>query len=365
MARGPEPYEHLNSHEPDPRFDHDLFSPENLEQVRKVLSGEVARRDFLKKAGKVAGGLLLAASVGSLASCARKVQTPASRATVPSAPASAPAAATGQGPADIGIAAGQDAAGILTRKAVDAIGGMGRFVKAGNFVVIKPNASFFGGVEKGTSTHPEVVAAVVSMCREAGAGRVVVLDHTLRGAAEACLSSNGIGEAARRSGAEVLGFGAGDQSHGVDTPIVGGVAMRSAGVYREVLDADVVITVPKAKDHGGAGLSLGMKNFIGVLSNMSSIHNSDLHQAIADLNSLVRPRLSVIDGTVILLDNGPGGPGATRRANTIIASADVVAADACACTLFGRTAADVPYIGYGEKAGLGQADFNRLRIARV
>lgn len=343
---------------PDPEF----FSLENMDFAFKALSDEVERRAFLKKAGRWGGGLLLAASLGTIASCGTKggnsVSTGTTPATVPAAPAPPP------GPADLGVATGQDA-GVLARKAVDAIGGMGRFVKAGNVVVVKPNASFFGGVEAATSTHPDVVSAVVAMCREAGAKRVIMMDHTLRGAADACLSSNGIGSAVERAGGEVLAYGAGDRGHGVDADIPRGVAMKSASVYPEVLSADLVITVPKAKHHAGAGLTLGMKNFIGVLTDMSSIHTFGLHQAVADLNTLVRPHLSVIDASVILLENGPGGPGRTRQAGTVIASADVVAADSYACTLFGKSAADVPYIVHGEAAGLGQSDFNKLRIARV
>jgi uncharacterized protein (DUF362 family) len=343
-------------------FVSDPFRPEDLERAYKALSDQVERRDFLKKAGRVVGGLALAASLGSLASCARKEGTAMRPGTAPSTIPASPAA--GPGPADLGIAMGQDAA-TLTRKAVDAIGGMGRFVKPGNLVVIKPNASFFGGIETATSTHPEVVASVVTMCSEAGAKRVIVMDHTLRGAAQACLSSNGIGAAVSRSGGELLAYGAGDTGHGVDAQIPNATVMRRANVYPEVLNADVVITVPKAKHHGSAGLSLGMKNFIGVVTNMSSVHTSDLHRAIADLNTLVRPDLSVIDATIILLGNGPGGPGPTRAAGTVIASSDVVAADSYASTLFGKTAADVPYILYGQQAGLGQADLNKLRIARV
>lgn len=343
---------------PDP----ESLSPESMDLVAKALSSEVERRAFLKKAGRWGGGLLLAASLGTLASCGTKsggeVSTGSAPVKAPVRPAPSP------GPADLGVATGQEA-GLLARRAVDAIGGMGRFVKAGNVVVVKPNASFFGGVDTATSTHPDVVEAVVSMCREAGAARVIVMDHTLRGGADACLGSNGIGVAAERAGGEVLAYGAGDRGHGVDAEIPLGVAMKSTNVYPEVLSADLVITVPKAKHHSGAGLTLGMKNFIGVTTDMSRIHTYGLHQAVADLNTLVRPGLSVIDASVILLENGPGGPGRTREAGTVIASADVVAADSYACTLFDKIASAVPYILLGEKAGLGTSDYGALKIARV
>ncbi|MFH1150162.1 MAG: DUF362 domain-containing protein [Actinomycetota bacterium] len=341
------------------RFD-GLVDPEEIERVIRRLGGDLERREFLKKMGRLAGGVLLGASLGAVAaSCGGRTPT----VTRTSAPATSPPPQPAPA-ADLAVATTGTPAE-MTRKALDAIGGMSRFVQAGNVVVVKPNASFMDGLEGGTSTNPDVVAEVIKMCREAGAARVLLVDHTLRGAAEACLNANGIGAAARAAGAELLVRGGSDQGGGVTTPIPNAVAMTSADVYPEVLAADVVITVPKAKHHGSAGLSLGLKNFIGVTSNMSEIHNHGLQQSIADLATLVRPKLSVVDATVILLENGPGGPGATRAANTVIASGDVVAADSYACTLFGMTAADVPYIVHAAEAGLGTTDFNALKVASV
>jgi len=326
----------------------------------EALLREVERRDFVKKAGRVTGGLVLAAYLGSLASCVRKA-APVVKRVKPRTSAAVPPPA---GQVDLAVATGPNAAEI-TRKAVDALGGIGRFVKQGNVVLVKPNASFLDGPEAGTSTHPDVVGQVVAMCREAGAKRVIVMDHCLRGSPTSCLSANGIGDAVRRSGGEIIAYGSGDSGHSVETAVPSGVVLKSTDIYPEALSADVVITVPKAKHHGSAGLSLGMKNFIGVTGQMSNIHNVDLHQGIADLNTLVKPDLSIIDASVILLDNGPGGPGPTRAANTVIASPDVVAADSYACTLFGLSAQDVPYIVCGNRAGLGEVDYNKLKIARV
>jgi uncharacterized protein (DUF362 family) len=337
------------------------FSDEEIEAACQALSSKLERREFLKKAGCWTGGIALAGGLGALAGCGHKT---AVKSTVKSTAPLAASSPAPPGAADLAVAEGQSP-GAVSRKAVDALGGMGRFVKAGNVVVVKPNASFMDGPQAATSTHPEVVGQVVAMCREAGASQVLVMDHCLRGTPHACFTGNGIGAAVRNAGGEVLAYNGGDRGHGVVTAVPGGSTLKQVDVYPEVLDADVVITVPKAKHHGSAGLSLGMKNFIGVVGNMSSLHNSDLHQAIADLNTLVKPTLSVVDASIILLDNGPGGPGTTRKAGTVIASSDVVAADSYACTLFGMTAADVPYIEYGNRAGLGDVDYNKLRIARV
>ena len=339
-------------------LDPELLSNENLELARKVLSGDVDRREFLARTGRLAGGLVLAACLGSLASCGSK-DTPVVQTTVPARPAPSP------GPSDLAIASGRSP-GELARKSVNALGGMGRFVGSGDVVVVKPNASFIDGLENATTTNPEVVGQVVAMCREAGAGRVIAMDHVLGGSvADGFGPGSGIGQAVESNGGEILGFSAGDRGHGVQTAIPQGKSMKSTSIYPEVPQADVVITVPKAKHHSGTGLTLGMKNFIGVTADMSSIHNYDTHLAIADLNTLIKPTLSVIDASVILLDNGPGGPGQTRDAGEVIASPDVVAADSYACTLFGLTAQDVPYIIYGGEAGLGEVDYSKLKITRV
>lgn len=342
-------------------FDPELLSDESIDQACNALSHELERRAFLKKAGRWAGGLVLATYLGSLVSCGTKssvqVQT--------SIPDTTPRAAPPPGPSDLAVASGREP-GELARKAVDALGGMGRFVKNGDMVVVKPNASFLNGLKEATTTNPEVVGQVVAMCREAGANRVIVMDHVLCGSVnDGFGNGTGIGEAVERGGGEVIAYNDGDRGHGVETTIPGARSMGSTSIYPEVLEADVVITVPKAKHHSGTGLTLGMKNFIGVTAQMNKIHRYDTHQAIADLNTLVRPSLSVIDASVILLENGPGGPGPKRDAGQVIASSDVVAADSYACTLFGLTAQDVPYIVYGAQAGLGEQDYNKLNISMV
>jgi len=343
-------------------YDPDWLAPEDIEQARKVLASGVERREFLRRAGKLAGGLLLAGALGSIIGCGAEESA---RSTAPAtAPASSPAAATGSG-ADLAVARGGGDPGALARKAVDALGGMGRFVKQGNVVVIKANASFMDGPQGGTSTHPSVISEVINMCRGAGASRVIVTDHCLRGAYQTCFDRNGIGAATRAAGGEVIAYGGSDSGQGRLTRIPGGVAMSQTSMYPIVLDADVFITVPKAKSHSGAGLSLGMKNLIGVTANMSSVHDNGLHQGIVDIASVARPDLSVVDASICLMTNGPGGPGEVKDLATVIASSDFVAADSYACTLFGMTSEAVGYVAGAGRRGLGTVDYNSLKIANV
>ncbi|HEY5494956.1 MAG TPA: DUF362 domain-containing protein [Candidatus Anoxymicrobiaceae bacterium] len=343
-------------------MDDDLLARFSAELSQKMLEERLERREFLKRAGKVAGAALLSGALGSVIGCGVKE---AARKTAASAPASPSAAPGAPAAADLAVAAGGGDPGALARRAVDALGGMGRFVKPGKTVAIKVNGSFMDGPEAGTSTHPSVVAQVVAMCREAGASRVIVTDHTLRGAAETCFARNGVGAAARSAGAEVVAYGGSDSGQGTDVAVPGGTALARTRIYPVVLNADVLITVPKAKNHGSAGLSLGMKNLIGVTADMSNIHNVDLHQGIADLASLVKPDLSIVDASIVLTANGPGGPGPTKAPGIVIASPDFVAADSFACTLFGMTASDVGYVVDAGRMGLGQVDYTKLRVANV
>ena len=136
--------------------------------------------------------------------------------------------------------------------------------------------------------------------------------------------------------------------------------------YSPVLDADVLINVPIAKHHSLAGLTLGMKNLMGVILDRSSIH-SNLGQRLADLSSLLRPELTVVDAVRILVANGPSGGSLNdvRKMDTVIACHDIVAADTYAATLFGKQPSDLEYIGAGARMGLGEMDLGKLKIEEI
>jgi uncharacterized protein (DUF362 family) len=150
----------------------------------------------------------------------------------------------------------------------------------------------------------------------------------------------------------------------VDIP--GGRDMKSINIYRDILEADTLINVPIAKTHSAATLTLGAKNLMGVVLDRNMMHRN-LHQRIADLTSLVMPDLTVVDAVRILTAHGPTGGDLAdvRQMDTVIASRDIVAADAYAATLFGLTAADVGYIQYCADMGLGTLDLNSINIQEI
>ncbi|MFA0733984.1 MAG: hypothetical protein OGMRLDGQ_000484 [Candidatus Fervidibacter sp.] len=262
------------------------------------------------------------------------------------------------------VVAEKDKPAELVRKAIKALGGMGRFVKKGNRVLIKPNIAFARPPEGAANTNPEVVAELVQLCVEAGAKEVIVLDYTLD-PARITYEMSGIAKAAEAKGARVVYVSPRDFVP-IEVPKGKILSAYDVRVLKQVLDADVFINVPIAKTHGSARLTLGMKNLMGIIQDRGAWHRSgDLHQCIADFVTAVKPHLTVIDAIRILASGGPKGPGRVEQKDTIIASTDIVAADAYATTLFGLTPNDVPHIIKAAELGVGVADLKRVKIVKV
>ena len=283
--------------------------------------------------------------------------------TEPAAPTAAPATADA---AYLAVArgAGADPAE-LTRRAIAALGGIERFVKPGADVIVKPNiCNAYHGPEYASTTNPDVVAAIVALCLGAGAKRVRVMDFPFGGSPQASYETSGIAAAVKAAGGEMEAM---NRLKFRKTALPQGKVLRSSNVYGDILDADTVINVPIAKNHGSATLTLGMKNLMGVIQDRNTLHAIGLHQAIADLNSAVKPQLTIVDAIRILTANGPTGGSLddVKRLDTIIASADVVAADAYATGLFGMKPADVKYIKLGAEMGLGTMDLGNIRIEEI
>jgi uncharacterized protein (DUF362 family) len=268
---------------------------------------------------------------------------------------------------DIAIAGGDGSA--AARAAVELLGGMSRFVKPGQKVVVKPNMSFDQGPEKATTTHPAVVQSVAAMCSEAGAERVMVLDNPLR-SAEMCIENSGIKMVGDRvARCTVEGPQSSDRFRTVK--VEGAKEFTEAEVLKEVLDADVIIAVPVAKHHSSTGVSLSMKGQMGLINNRSVMHwRYDLDESIVDLCTMLRADLSVIDVTRALTTNGPGGPGDVVRPGKVVASADMVAADAQAVTMvrwYGRSLApsQVRHIKLAHERGFGSMDIESMRVQEI
>ena len=276
-------------------------------------------------------------------------------------------AALAAGPPEVAVVKG--APGPATRAAVDLLGGMGRFVKPGQKVIVKPNMSFARGIDSATTTHPDVVRELLIMCKEAGAGRVRVLDHSLQNP-EDSLKNSGI-LAACDSVEPGICRHLMDPSFYQEAELPAAVEMTTNAFMRDVLEADVLIAVPVAKSHGSAGVSLALKGQMGLILNRRIMHSRySLDGSIVDLNTFVKPHLSVIDATRVLTTGGPGGPGLVIRPGEVIASADPVAADATAVASYewyGRKIAprQVKHLQLAHERGLGRLDIEKLATSRI
>jgi len=304
------------------------------------------RRQFLQWAGMAAAGATLLGSGCSSEGVASEAQ----RIAVPPT----------EGQPYLVVAHGGDAAAI-TEQAIARLGGIGRFVKSGADVIIKPNICVdYNPPEYAATTNPVVVATLVRLCIGAGAKRVRVMDMPFGGTAESAYEISGIAEATASAGGQMELM---NDAKFVTMPIPEGRSLQSWLIYRDIMDADVVINVPIAKHHSQARLSLGMKNLLGVAKSPNRLHN-DLGQNIADLASLVRPTLTIVDAVRILTAHGPTGGSLNDvvQADTLIASHDFVAADAWAATLFGLQGTDVPFVKAAADMALGVIDLGSVEI---
>ena len=253
----------------------------------------------------------------------------------------------------------------IVRAAVDALGGISKFVKPGNDVILKPNiCNAQNNFEYASTTNPEVMAELVKMCLEAGAKRVRVMDQPFSGTANIAYQRSGIKDAVEKVGG-VMEIMANAKYTSVDFP--NGRDLKSSKVYQDILKADVLINVPIAKHHGSAQVTLAMKAMMGVIQDRNNIHFA-LDQRIADLNTVLKPTLHIIDAIRVLTRNGPTGGSLNdvMQANTIIASVDPVATDAYTTQLFFKKKPEqIGYIKYGAEMGLGRYDFANLRIKEV
>ena len=263
----------------------------------------------------------------------------------------------------LSVTHGEDTAAIV-QAALQALGGIERFVKNGYDVIIKPNICADNyPFEYGATTNPIVVATLVTLAFGAGARSVRVMDFPFGGTAESAYAKSGIADAVQAAGGEMELMNPNKYRM---TSIPEGKSLTECMIYQDVLNCDLLINVPTAKDHMLARLTIGSKNLMGVIQNRGAIH-SDMAQRIPDLVSVIRPGLTVVDAVRTLMDHGPTGGNLNdvKINNTIIASHDVVATDSYATGLFGLTGSDIPYIVSAAERGLGTMDLGGLKIEEV
>jgi uncharacterized protein (DUF362 family) len=251
----------------------------------------------------------------------------------------------------------------LTQAAIGALGGMERFVSKGHKVWVKPNIGWDRRPEQAACTNPDVVAAIVEMCFQAGAAQVTVGDNPCV-TAEKSYARSGIQAAARKAGARCECL---DNRRFRPMGIRSARALRQWEIYAGVVEADRVINVAIVKHHSLSRATLGIKNLMGVAGGARNRFHQAIGPALADLAGFIRPQLVVLDAIRVLTMNGPTGGNLAdvKRKDTVLAGVDQVAVDAFGATLLGLQPTDIACVVEGHARGLGTMNYESLAPARL
>lgn len=257
----------------------------------------------------------------------------------------------------------------MFRRAITEMGGMSKFIKRGAKVVVKPNIGWDKLPEQAGNTNPKLVTEIVRQCFSAGASEVTVFDHTCDDWLK-CYKNSGIEAAAKAAGAKVVP--AHEESYYKSVSLPNGVILKSTKIHEAILNCDAWINVPVLKHHGGANLTISMKNYMGIVWDRRIFHSSGLQQCIADICTYTKkPVLNVVDAYRIVKTNGPQGRSDADVVTTkgLFISQDIVAVDTAATKFFSQVR-DMPldHVGHlanGEKLKLGTTNIEKLNIKRI
>lgn len=246
----------------------------------------------------------------------------------------------------------------LVQRALADLGGMGRFVRRQDVVVVKPNIAWDRTPEQAANTNPDLVGEVVRQCWGAGARRVIVTDVSCN-EPRRCFQRSGIAAAARAAGAEVIL----PDPEMFEEVELGGSVLKKWPVFTPFLEADKVLNLPIAKHHNLTGATLGMKNWYGILGGERNRLHQQIHESLADLANFMLPTLTIMDGYRVLQRNGPTGGNLEDVVlkKTVVAGTDPVALDAYVAKAFWDLDAEkLPYLTMAAERGLGQVDYAGL-----
>jgi uncharacterized protein (DUF362 family) len=257
----------------------------------------------------------------------------------------------------------------LLERALQEMGGIGKYVKKGQSVVIKPNIGWDKKPDFAANTNPELVKALVEQCFKAGAKKVTVFDHTCDNW-QKCYENSGIKKAAEAAGATILP--ANEEIYYQEVKLPQALILKSTKIHKALLEADVWFNVPVLKNHAGAQMSIAMKNYMGIVWDRPYFHANNLQQCIADVCTYIKkPALNIVDAYRCMRKNGPQGRSVsdTSVLKSIIVSKDIVAADTAAVSLFNQVQSmDIKKVGHianGERMKLGTQNINKLNVKRI
>ncbi len=257
----------------------------------------------------------------------------------------------------------------MFRKAIAEMGGMGKFIKKGDKVVVKPNIGWDKSPEMAANTNPKLVAEVIKQCFRAGASEVTVFDHTCDDWRK-CYANSGIEAAAKAAGAKVVP--AHQESYYKTVSLPKGKSLKSTKIHEAIVNCDKWINMPILKNHGGAQMTISMKNYMGIVWDRGFFHANDLQQCIADVCTYPkRPVLNIVDAYRLMKTSGPRGKSAADVvvSKGLFMSQDIVAVDTAAVNFFSQVRdmplSKVSHISKAQAHRLGSMDLNKLKVRRV
>ncbi len=252
----------------------------------------------------------------------------------------------------------------MFRRAMEEMGGLGLYVKPGQTVVLKPNASWDVPPERAANTNPALVTAIVEDCLKAGAHRVYVFDNTCDNW-ERSYENSGVADAVRQAGGQMLH--AHLERYYQEVNIPGGKRMKTAKVFERLIDSDVFINIPVLKHHASTTITIAMKNLMGIVWDRRFMHRNDLHQCIADLCLYRKPDLNIVDAYLVMTQNGPKGTSEAdlTRMRSLLVSSDILAVDAAGAMMLGHQPEDIGHLRIGAEMNLGNIKLDDLNIKRL
>lgn len=267
----------------------------------------------------------------------------------------------------VALMGGEPAA--MFEKGVETLGGMSRFVDRGAKVVIKPNIGWDKKPELAANTNPDLIVAMIAAAKDCGAKEIVVFDNTCD-RWRACYENSGIEEAAKKAGAVVVP--ANEERYYREVSLPNAKVLKKAKIHEAILDCDVWFNVPVLKNHGGAKMTIAMKNLMGIVWDRQAFHRLGLDQSIADIGLYEKPAcLNVVDAYRVMKTNGPRGRNEADvvTPKCLFMSTDPVAVDVAAIRTFNQfqkmPLENVRYVAMAEELNLGVADLSKLKIERV
>ncbi|MFA6455230.1 MAG: DUF362 domain-containing protein [Bacteroidota bacterium] len=253
---------------------------------------------------------------------------------------------------------------VMFTKGIEALGGIGKFVKKGQRVVVKPNIGWDVSPERAGNTNPKLVTEIIKQCYSAGAKEVLVFDNTCDNWTR-CYKNSGIEAAVKLAGGKIVPGNTEGYYHPVS--VQRGRNLKDAKVHELILESDVFINVPILKSHGGARLTMSMKNLMGIVWDRGTWHRNDLHQCIADFATYRKPDLNILDAYSVMKTNGPRGVSEEDvvTMKSLLISTDMVTIDAAGAKLFGIDPYDIRHIQLAEEQKVGTAALDQLSIKRI